>query len=286
MKRPFRSSIAVACASLALVAASADCAGRTTIDGRTCPCTDGYRCCDTVDLCVANGDACPSGVISSAATIQRVCSADHGPALGPPRTAEAFGHFLARRWFACRYEPGSVSSLVSHEGIEFGADGTWGFLRPMAAGYERSTAPADIGTYQVWNDTLLFVVPTTDTTQGHDLRLTWTETKGGVQGSLTLYFEFEYSPLRFKTTNGIELWFVAEGGDGTELIGVEGPSCESDHTLCQPGSNCVSEHNAEMCSRPVSNLPIGQGCDNRMTRTCMPQLICSSETRRCTSPAP
>ena len=277
-----RSSIVVACASIALVVASADCAARTTIDGRPCPCTDGYRCCATADRCIADGDACPAGVISSAAAIKRVCSADHGPALGPPRTAAAFAHFLARRWFACRYEPGSKSSLVSHEGIELGSDGTWGFLSPTANGYERSTAPADIGTYQVWNDTLTFLVPPTDTTQGHDLHLFWTESRG----PLTLYFDFEYAPLRFRTTNGIELWFVAEGGDGTDLIGDEGASCESDHTICKPGSNCVSEHNAEMCSRPVSNLPVGEGCDNRGTRTCMPQLVCRSDTRQCATPAP
>jgi hypothetical protein len=159
-------------------------------------------------------------------------------------------------------------------------------LRPTATGYERSTAKADIGIYQVYNDTLTSLVPSTDTTQGHDLRLTWTETKGGVEGALTLYLDFEYSPLRFTTFNGIELWFVAEGGDGTELIGDEGSSCESDHSVCKPGSNCVSEHNAEMCSRPATNLPVGQGCDTRGTRTCMPQLVCSSMTRQCTTPAP
>ena len=277
MRLPLGRSIALACVSLALVLASASCAAETAIDGRPCPCADGYRCCATADVCVANGAACPAATISSAATIQRVCSAEHGPALGAPRTASAFAHFLARRWFACRYEPGSVASLVSHEGIELGSDGTWAFLRATANGYERSTDKADVGTYEVWNDTLTATVKSTDTTQGHDLHLVWTEARG----PLTLYFDFEYGPLRFRTTNGVELWFVAEGGDGSDLIGEEGASCEEDHTVCKPGSNCVSEHNAEMCSRPVSNLPVGQGCDNRGTRTCMPQLVCRSDTRQC-----
>ena len=277
MKRLVSRSIVIACGTLALALATADCAGKTTLDGRACPCADGYRCCATADVCVGAGDVCPAATIASAATIQRVCSADHGPVLGPPRTASAFAHLLARRWFACFYDPGSVSSLVAHEGIEFGSDGTWGFLRPTANGYERSTAPADTGTYRVWNDTLTSLVPSTDMTQGHDLHLFWTESRG----PLTLYFDFEYAPLRFRTTNGIELWFVGDGGDGTDLIGDEGTSCEADHTICKPGSSCVSEHNAEMCSRPATNLPVGAGCDNRMVRTCMPQLVCRSDTRQC-----
>ncbi len=281
-KRLVSRAIVVASATFVLALATADCAGKTSLEGRSCPCADGYRCCATADVCLPAGEACPSATISTAADIQRVCSQAHGPVLGPPRTASAFASFLARRWFACLYDPSSVSSLVSHEGIEFGSDGTWGFLRRTANDYERSTAPADTGTYQVWNDTLLGFVPANDMTQGHDLYLSWTESRG----PLTLYFDFEYAPLRFRTTNGIELWFVAEGGDGSDLIGTEGTSCESDHMICKPGSACVSEHNAEMCSKPATNLPVGAGCDNRGVRTCMPQLECRSDTRQCGISAP
>jgi hypothetical protein len=277
MKRPVRRSIVVACVSAALLIASADCAPRASIEGRPCPCADGYRCCGPADVCVGAAEACPASVIASAATVAKICAVDHGPALGPPRTAAAFSRFLGRRWFPCRFDVRSPSSLVAHEGIEFGGDGTWSFLRSTESGYERMTTAADRGTYEVWNDTLTAPVKWSDTTPGHDLHLVWTESKG----ALTLYFDFEHTPLRFRTTNGIELWFVAEGGDGTELIGDEGASCESDHSICKPGSNCVSERNAEMCARPATDLPAGEGCDNRGTRTCAPELVCRSDTRQC-----
>ncbi len=279
--RDARRSLALACASGVLLVASGACGQQAVIDGRPCPCTDGYRCCETANVCIANGDACPARTISSAATVERVCAAGHGPTLGPPRTAAAFGRLLARRWFACRYDPSSPSSLVTHVGIEFDTTGTWAFLHEAANGYERGTTASESGTYQVWSDTLTALVPSTDTTPGHDLHLFWTESKG----ALTLYFDFEYAPLRFRTTNGIELWFVAEGGDGTDIIGSDGTSCESDHSLCKPGSKCVSERNAEMCTVPATNLPVGAGCDNRGGRTCMPQLICRTDTRQC-GPAP
>ncbi len=283
MKRLFRRSIVVACVSAALLAASADCAQRASIDGRPCPCADGYRCCGPADVCVGAGEACPSSTITSAATVAKICTVDHGPTLGAPRTAAAFGRFLARRWFACRFDVRSPSSLVAHEGIEFSTDGTWSFLRSTESDYERMTTAGDRGTYEVWNDTLTATVKSSDTTPGHDLHLVWTESKG----ALTLYFDFEHSPLRFRTTNGIELWFVAEGGDGTELIGDEGASCESDHSLCKPGSNCVSERNAEMCARPATDLPAGEGCDRRGTRTCAPDLVCrSDDTRQCAIASP
>jgi hypothetical protein len=258
------------CLGLVLLA---QCAEQASIEGRPCPCADGFRCCAAADVCVAAGAACPVGFVASRASIERVCAGEHGPALDDARTAASFARFLARRWFVCNYDARSVSGLVSHEGIEFTTAGTWSYLRATPAGYERGD---ETGTYRVYNDTLKTTVAATDTTPGHDLHIEWTN----AGGPLDLYMHFEHSPLRFRTNNGIELWFVADGSDGSELIGDEGVSCESDHTRCKPGSNCVSELNAEMCARPVSNLGAGEGCDRTGTRTCAPPLACLA-TRQC-----
>jgi hypothetical protein len=279
-----RSSTLLACVVLGLVVAGAHCAPRAAIEGRSCPCADGYECCAAADVCVAAGTKCPlgptggvGGVAATPETVARVCNAEHGPALAPPRTAAAFGRFLGRRWYICGYDPSSVSGLVAHEGIELTVDGKWYFLRWNGREYERTSTPGEVtsGSYLIHNDTLNMFVEATDTTPGYDLYVQWS-----FKGPLDLHIELETSPLRFQTPNGILLHFVALDEDGTSLIGAEGASCEPGNSRCQPGLKCISEKNSERCVRPG---PVGldQGCDRAAGgASCTPPYTCL-DTRRC-----
>ena len=267
--------------SLALIAAAPGCAPQADLEGRPCPCADGYRCCEPAGVCVAEGAACGGGVIASAETVARICGEDHGPGLAPPLTAAALVRFLARRWFTCGVDRGAPSTaIVAHEGIEFTADGSWGFLRPTAAGYERSPLPDDQGTYQVVNDRLNAPVKPTDTTPGRVLDMRWRH--GDIV--LTLLFDFERRPLRFRTVDGGELWFAGEGSDGDDLVGEEGTSCVGDHGVCKAGKTCVSVVSAELCESPATNLVEGEGCDQIGVRTCAPPLTCIDGTKQCGKP--
>lgn len=188
-------------------------------------------------------------------------------------------HFLARRWFNCGMDRSApATALAAQDGIEF-SSGTWTFLRRAGGGYERSTDPADQGTYQVSNDRIDQLVDPTDTTPGYNLHIRF------VHGDivLSLFFDFEHGPLRFRTVNGGELWFVGEGGetgDGNDLVGDEGTSCVADHASCKPGKTCVSVISAELCEQPVTNLPAGAGCDPSGVRACAPPLTCLG-TKQC-----
>jgi hypothetical protein len=278
-----RASVVVAAyVTVALLAATPACAPRNDLEGRPCPCAEGYRCCDPAGICVANASVCAGGAITSADTVARICAEPHGPALGAPRTAAAFTRFLARRWFGCHVNPAAPPTAIdAHEGIEFADDETWTFLRSTTAGYVRSTDPTDRGTYQIWNDRLSQLVKPTDTTPGHDLHVRF------VHGAfvLNLFFEFEHGPLRFQTVNGAVLFYVGEGadesGDGSDLLGSEGTACESDHAICAPGKKCVSVVSAELCEQPAANLAAGEGCDPNGVRTCAPPLVCNGATKQC-----
>lgn len=272
------SLVAATCVSLALIAAAPGCAPQADLEGRPCPCADGYRCCEPAGVCVAEGAACGGGVIASAETVARICGEDHGPVLGPPFTAAALGRLLARRWLLCAVDRAAPrTAIVAHDGIEFSLDGTWGFLRTTPAGYDRSADAGDQGTYQIWNDRLMGTVSPTDTTPAPGLHIEWRN--GSVV--LNLYFDFEFGPLRLRTVNGGVLWFVGDGSDGTDLVGSEGTSCEADHSICQSGRTCVSEVSAELCARPAANLPRGEGCDQHMVRTCAPPLVCLDVKKQC-----
>ena len=276
---PLRASFVIACVCAALAFVIPACAPRSDLEGRPCPCADGYRCCEPAGVCIAESATCAAAPITSAATVTRICAEPQGPALGPPRTAAALGRYLARRWFGCRVDPSAPpGALVAHQGIEFSLDETWSFLRLTATGYERSTDPADRGTYKVWNDRLNQLVTPTDTTPGHDLHIRW------VHGDivLNLFFDFERGPLRFRTVNGAELSFSGEGGDGSDLAGDEGTSCESDHGICKPGKTCASVVSTELCAAPAANLGVGEGCDKVGVRTCAPPLVCNDGKKQCT----
>ena len=268
-----------------MLAASPACAPSAELEGRPCPCADGYRCCDPAGICIAENATCAAGAITSADTVARICAEPHGSPLPPPRTAVSLVQFLARRWFTCAVDRTAPSTaIVAHEGIEFAADETWAFLRPTASGYERSPDPADQGTYKPFNDRLGVLVDPTDTTPGHDLHIQW------VHGAivLNLFFDFEQGPLRLRTINGSELWFAGEGGDaggdGRGLIGDEGTSCEADHASCKPGKTCVSVVSAELCEQPAANLGEGVGCDQMGVRTCASPLKCLDKTKQCGKP--
>jgi hypothetical protein len=277
-----RASVVVTSVSAALALGAPACAQDAALEGRPCPCADGYRCCDPAGVCIANGAACAGNPITSADTVARICAEPHGLTLGPPRTAAAFSRFLARRWFGCHVNPAaSPMALDAHEGIELGLDGTWTFLRSTVAGYERSTDTADSGTYQIFNDRLGVPVKPTDTTPGHDLKVRFVH--AGLV--LNLFFDFEHGPLRFQTVNGAVLFYVGEGandsGDGSDLVGSEGTACESDHGICAPGKQCVSVISAELCEQPAANLPEGEGCDPNGVRACAPPLLCSGAKKQC-----
>ena len=135
---PLRASFVIACVCAALAFVIPACAPRSDLEGRPCPCADGYRCCEPAGVCIAESATCAAAPITSAETVTRICAQPQGPALGPPRTAAALGRYLARRWFGCRVDPSAPpGALVAHEGIEFALDETWSFLRPTATGYER-----------------------------------------------------------------------------------------------------------------------------------------------------
>jgi hypothetical protein len=274
-----RASIVIASVIASLAIATSACAPDADLEGRSCPCADGYRCCDPAGVCIADDATCTGGTIASAVTVSRMCSEPHGPALPPPLTAASLVHFLARRWFNCAIDQKAPSTAIAaHDGIEL-SSGTWTFLRATADGYEPSTDPADQGTYQVWNDRLNQLVEPTDTTPGYNLHIVL------VRGSivLSLFFDFERVPLRFRSVNGGELWFAGEGhetGDGADLAGDEGTSCVADHASCKPGKKCVSVISAELCEQPAMNLPQGAGCDPMGVRACAPPLVCLG-TKQC-----
>jgi hypothetical protein len=184
---------------------------------------------------------------------------------------------LGRQWFTCGYDPASISGLVSHEGIEFHQDGTYVFLQANAdaSGFLPMTGPIDHGTYRVFNDLDEGFVSPTDTARGIQLHMEW-----NYKGPLELYVDWEQRPLRYRTHNGIDLWFVALDDDGSSLVGAEGTSCESDRSICKSPCQCVSEQNSETCTAPAV-VGAGEGCYGRtMVRTCQPGLTCGSD-RRC-----
>lgn len=172
----------------------------------------------------------PGGVAATPASVARLCGAEHGPALAPPRTAAAFGRMLGRRWYTCAYDPKSTSGLVAHEGIELTLDGRWYFLKRNGNGYERSSAPADTGSYRIHHDALNDFVAPTDMTPGYDLFVQWTNSIG----PLDLHVTFEQSPLRFQTFNGVVLDFVALDEDRATLVGAEGGGAS-----CTPPYRCL-----------------------------------------------
>jgi hypothetical protein len=216
------------------------------------------------------------------ADIQALCAVPQPPEIaqiGPPRTAAALAGLLSRRWFQCSVKPGSVSGLDAHEGLEFTADGNWYFLRASNGGFERDPSPDATGTYLISNTDLApagtGLVGPTDTTFGLHLLIEWFN-----GGRLELGTNFFYpSPLRFKTLNGIVMWFVALDVDGTSFVGGEGMACETGGAVCGHGTVCVSENNSAVCSAPAA-VGRGEGCDHKGTRTCTPPLVCL-ETRQC-----
>src|SRR4051794_17672391 len=50
----------------AFAVAAMACQATLSIDGRPCPCTDGYTCCESSQTCVANGGFCASSEGGSA----------------------------------------------------------------------------------------------------------------------------------------------------------------------------------------------------------------------------
>jgi len=61
--------------TVALVTAVAGCADQATIEGRTCPCSDGYTCCAT-NTCVPEGTACSVVEPATLDRSARPCSSD------------------------------------------------------------------------------------------------------------------------------------------------------------------------------------------------------------------
>src|SRR5262245_14144976 len=47
-------------ALLGAVALTPTCAPLITLEGRGCPCADGYECCESSDTCVPHGTSCPA----------------------------------------------------------------------------------------------------------------------------------------------------------------------------------------------------------------------------------
>ncbi len=265
------------------IALAAACGGSISVEGHACPCTTNYVCCGGTNQCVGVGAACPqgsTGIAPTAENIRTLCNAPHGNTLGPPVTAQAFAKLLSRRWLPCFYDAKSVSNLVSHEGIEFHDDSTYDFLQSAPDGYEAAKDPKTNG-YLFKNDTLLPTgdgyVTASDTTVAKELLL---EFRYGA-GNLELQVDFEHSPLRFHTWNGIDLWFVALDDDGTQYSGTEGMACDTAGAVCHSPTRCVSENNAGECAAPAT-VGKGEGCDHKNTRNCdtSKNLVCLT-TRRC-----
>jgi hypothetical protein len=262
------------------------CGGSISVDGHACPCTTGFVCCGGTNQCVGAGAACPpgsTGIMPTADNIRTLCNAPSGGAIGPPSTADAFTRVLARTWIACKFDPSSSSGLVAHEGIEFTPDGVWFSVHGTPNGYEHDppeeqpNGPTS-GPYDFSNSTLAATnhgyVPTTDTTFARELLLEWT-----YKGNLELQVDFQRSPLRLHTWNGVDLLFVALDDDGAEYVGTEGMACDTAGAVCRSPTRCVSENNSGVCSAPAV-VGLGAGCDHKGTRKCDTGLTCST-TRQC-----
>jgi hypothetical protein len=255
------------------------CGGHVALEGRSCPCLDGWVCCAASNVCALPSDAgktCSSGIAPTAKNIQTLCAAS-GATLGPPSTAAALTALLARPWYACTPDPTSVSGLVAHDGLQFTDDGHWFFLKRTGDAFACETEPDATGTFEMANSHFsgdAHFVPPTDTTFDRQILLEWL-----YKGRLELATDFQEAPLRFHTWNGIHLWFVALDGDGRSLEGAEGMACDGTNAVCQRPGTCVSENNSGICSAPAV-VGRGEGCDHKPVRACAQGLTCL-DTRRC-----
>jgi hypothetical protein len=265
--------------------ATSQCGGNVTMDGRPCPCAEGYLCC-AENVCVAPGGACPrdgaggSGLQVTPATIHALCTAARGAVIPPPRTAAAMTRVVARRWYVCGHDPASWSPLLVRAGIEFKPDGSWTFIDRRSDDTYTVAAVSD-GTWGIYHDTLNRVVGPGDTTPGYAPYVRWFDDalEGFHGGALDLRMDFERSPFRFRTEKGIDTWFVALDESGAELEGTEGMACPEGGPPCRDGARCIYERNARSCSKPAV-VGLGEGCDRSETRTCAAGLYCL-ESRRC-----
>ena len=183
------------------------------------------------------GAGSTSSSSSSLTSVAAACAAPHGASLGVPHTAAAFTSVVARRWFICGYDATSRSGLVSHEGLELTPEGHWYYLKSDGhGGYERDVGADADGPWFVYSSTAHGLVPQSDATVADTVYLHWDDHRGG----LDLRTTFESSPLRMKTWNGVDLWFVALDSDGEALRGAEGMSCNVEGVACNADLACTS----------------------------------------------
>lgn len=192
-----------------------------------------------------------SGATTSGATVANVatrCEAPHGAPVKPV-TPAAFSRGLVGRWLGCQYDPNSISSLITHEGVEFTADGRYyGLESDGQGGLQRATKlkvvqfqgyPATVepsGSYSIYSRAAEGLVSGDDDRPTQIMHLHLNEI------ILDLEVSFEASPRRFLTTNGIAMWFVSadpEPNDPTPRLADVGELCGPDDGQCRSGLQCA-----------------------------------------------
>jgi hypothetical protein len=113
-----------AIAALLSLAGSVACSGALSLDNRPCPCASGYTCCQSANVCVADGAQCPAP--SDAGVGREAAAPDSGTATCPPagtvQQTTSLGQAYAQvenTWLICSGKenfPGAPADVI---GLEF-----------------------------------------------------------------------------------------------------------------------------------------------------------------------